>query len=328
MRAILFLVVMMAACSRPPPIVPPPPPVEPDPHPRLNTKFSWHLARGFSLFAGTRATAPAIRGLYGRFRMEWPNLRLTARVCAELQSWPYITPGQTPDEPRWLPRGVTARPFNRKAPAYKQLKEFLDVAVTIPDAQVLVVAICNLKEDGTKPEKRLQWVRNICELVGSYPNTAIEIANEYIHPNSSIDVPEMKKLIRACITRAPKTQVGTDTNINRIRRAYDPDLAPLVDFFSYHPWRNPDPTKEELRRIVGDRIGASVFSETTAFADPKWGNLGGCCTRDKGQVIDHARNVEKAGGVHFYHMVWGLCWPNCSVGYIIPRGDWPIRHGK
>ena len=48
------------------------------------------------------------------------------------------------------------------------------------------------------------------------------------------------------------------------------------------------------------------------------------------QIDDYARHAEKAGGVFFYHMVWGLCWPeaNCPIGYILPRGDWEIRHNR
>lgn len=335
--SVLILAVILSACAgtTPPPPTPPPPPPPPpvDPHPPLNTKFNWQLARGFSLFAGARANEDDIRNLYDTFREKWPHLRLTARVCGELQSWP--------TDVAWLPRGVSAKPFDETAPAYKELKHFLDVAVTIPDAQVLVVPICNLKEDGTSPANRLKWVTNVCRLIGStregtldkaaYPNVAIEIANEYIHPNSTISTAEMRQLIRACrVETGRAAQIGTDTNINERRREYDPELADEVDFYSYHPWRNPDPTQQDLRGIVRDWIGRTVFSETTAYADSRWGRLGGCCTDDKQQIDDYARHAEKAGGVFFYHMVWGLCWPedNCPIGYILPRGDWEIRHGR
>ena len=347
MMRILALVLLTAfvACNgdgpppQPPPTttttIPPPPPPPP-----LNTHFKWELARGFSLFSGARATDSQIRNLYDTYRARWPNLRLTARVCGELQSWPFVSEDETPDEPKWLPRGVTARPFDETAPAYKELKHFLDVAVTIPDAQVLVVPICNLKGDGTKPINRLKWVRSVCRLVGSdrigdpahaaYPNVAIEVVNEYIHPNSNITTEEMLELINVCRAEAPATSIGTDTNINKRRREYDPTLKNVVDYFSYHPWRNPDPTKDDLRAIVRDLIGGTVFSETTAYAHPKWGRLGGCCTSDEGQIVDYARNAEKSGGVFFFHSVWGLCWPaeNCPMDYIPPRGDWEIRHGR
>lgn len=355
MRYWVFVVLVVAvSCSKSPP-QPPPPPLECGPNEhvedrtcacdagfergvdgscvpgRLNTHFDWKLARGFSLFAGARATEPEIRDLYDTFRARWPHLRLTARVCGEVQSWP--------TDVDWLPRGVSAKPFDQNAPAFKELKHFLDVAVSIPDAQVLVVPICNLKEDGTSPANRLKWIRNTCRLIGSYPNTAIEIANEYIHPNSTITTDEMIRLIRACrdeVNRNPipyNTEIGTDTNINERRREYEPRLVDLVDFLSYHPWRNPDPTKEDLRGIVRDRIGGTVFSETTAYSDPRWGRLGGCCTQDKGQINDYARHAEKSGGVFFYHMVWGLGWPGTEtepipIGWILPRGDWEIRHGR
>ena len=361
---VVVLALVVSACSIRPPPPPPPTPcgvnenrvdgvcvcdegyerddagvcVKPTPPPPLNTQFDWKLTRGFSLFAGARAIESQIRNLYDVFRVKWPHLRLTPRVCGEVQSWPYVSDEETPGVPRWLPRGVSAKPFDDTSPAYQELKHFLDVAVTIPDAQVLVVPICNLKGDGTSPANRLKWVRNVCRLVGSertdgkrsYPNVAIEIVNEYIHPGSNMTTDEMKLLIRACRIETPASQIGTDTNINKIRREYEPELVGLVDFFSYHPWRNPDPTQQDLRAIVREWIGGTVFSETTAYAHPRWGRLGGCCTGDKEQIDDYARHAEKAGGVFFYHMVWGLCWPEkqCPIGYILPRGDWEIRHGR
>lgn len=290
------------------------------PLPNFHNEFHYDQVRGFSLFAGTRATEDEIRELFSAFRMQWPHLRTMARVCAEVQSWPNDVP--------WLPRGVTAKPYDATSPAYKELANFLAVTAGIHNAQVLLVPICNLKEDGTSPANRKKWVRNVCTLAATYNHVGIEVANEFIHPNSDISLSEMRALIRECRAAGPNLQIGTDTNINEQRRAYEPTLAGLVDYFSFHPWRNPDPTKEDLRDLVRQRIGRVIISEPTAYAAPTWGRLGGCCTPDLDQITDYARHTEKAGGIFVQHSVWGLAWPTIGIGPIIPRGDWEIRQGK
>jgi hypothetical protein len=297
-------------------------PVTPTPPPRarLNTQFDWTLARGFTLFAGTRADEGQIVDLFFEFEREWPHLRKTARVCAEVQSWG----GRA-----WLPRGVSAKPFDNTAPAFKELKNFLDVAVTIPDAQVLVVANCTTKEDGTSFNDMLKWTRHVCELTSRYPNTAVEVVNEAHHPNSSLrDTPRrVTELMRNCQQVATRfMEVGSDTNINQRRTQYEYNRA-VATYLSYHPWRNPDPDQAELRAIVRDCIGCTVFSETTGL-DVEHHTSGGLVTEDVEQIIDYARHAEKAGGVFVYHTVWGLGWPVLPTGYIIPRGDWEIRHGR
>ena len=302
-------------------------PPEPE-FPRLHTRFDWNLARGFTLFAGTRANEAQIREVYQAFSDKWPHLRLVARVCAEVQSWP----GDRP----WLPTGVTAKPFNATAPAYKELKNFLDVAVTIPRAHVLVVPVCNLKEDGTTQDNIEKWVRATCKLTASYPNTAVEVINEAQHPRSSFrdNNPSVHRMLRACRAAArnggrEEMQIGTDSNVHHGNTEYRYRRS-LVDYYSYHPWRNPDPTKEELREIVreNDGIGRTVFSETTALDVENYAEGNGLVTTSIEQIMDYARGVEKSGAVFVYHNVWGLGWPVVPIGDIIERGDWEIRHGR
>lgn len=363
--SVLFLTATLVACPNgcdnetttgPTTPNPPPPIEEPEPEPTfldrpvLNWPFTWHMSRTFTLFSGARVGSDLpqpvtahtgeledLDELFRTYQAAWPGLIPTARVCAEVQSWPTDKP--------WLPRGVSAKPFDHTAPAYKELKNFLDGAVRIPRAQVLVVAVCNLKEDGTSLPNVKKWVRNVCELAARYPNTAVEVVNEARHPNSSLR-PHVNALMSECRAGAGKSefvsmQVGSDSGVNPrhvqiIKGGGSPYEFTGADFYSYHAWRNPDPTKEDHRHFV--RWGlprVTVFSEQTCFDDEfglgaarRNGQPTGNCTDDPEQIEDLMRGTEKAGGVANFHTTWGLGWPNIGIGWILDFRNWEVRHGS
>lgn len=361
----VFLVAALVACpsscdneTTTGPTAPPttPPPTEPEPEPtffdrpELTWPFTWHMARTFTLFSGARIGSEFqqpvtvntgefedLLDLFQQYQHAWPGLIPTARVCAEVQSWPTDKP--------WLPRGVSAKPFDQTAPAYKELEDFLEAAVRIPRAQVLVVAVCNLKEDGTSLANVKKWTRNVCELAARYPNTAVEVVNEAKHPNSSLE-PHVNALISECRSGAGRSefatsmQVGSDFNVNanHLRQILGGTFRfpYAADFYSYHAWRNPDPTKEEHRHFVRWGLpNVTVFSEQTCFDDEfglgaarRNGKPTGNCTDDPEQIEDLMRGTEKAGGVANFHTTWGLGWPNVAIGWILDFRNWEVRHGR
>lgn len=282
-----------------------PPPV------RVDEPFSFDGNIGFSLFAGARASDTQIAEVF-RYAQSRLGGRPFARVCGELQSWPSDRP--------WLPRGSSAVPFDDTAPAYQELKNFLDVAATIPRAQVLLVPICNLKEDGTGPADREKWVRTVARLASGYANVALEVVNEYRHPNSDITSSEMVALLRAAKAECMACLVGTDSSFNPNRTRYDSALRPYVDYFSAHPWRNPDPTRAEIRRMVSENGGFLVLSETTAY-DGMGLSSSGLVTQSQDQIVAYLRNCQAVPGCIFtYHSLWGLGWPEMPLGWI-PSGS-------
>lgn len=348
-RILLVMALALTACdnesatSPTPPVVNPPIDDSPEPtfmdRPKLDWQFDWHMARTFTLFSGARigSTLPQpvtmdtgefedLLELFQIYQTAWPGLVPTARTCAELETWPLDKP--------WLPRGVSAKPYNRTAPAYIELKNFLEAASRIPRAQVLVVPICNLKENGTTIANVRKWVKTVCELAGQYSNTAIEVVNEAKHPNSSLE-PHVNRLIADCKSVGGRN-VGSDSNIHHATT--EPYYAYSgADFFSYHGWRNPDPTKEEMRDIV--RWGlpmVTVFSEQTCFDDQfglganrdQFGQPKGNCTDSTDQIEDLMRHTEKAGAVANFHTTWGLGWPNIPIGWILDFRNWEVRHGR
>ena len=329
----LLAAILLCACGEdgvdivspdPPSIDVPVTSTPPDPvYPRVDQQFDWSLTRGFTLFAGARASEREVREIFDAYRAHWPGLTFTARVCAEVQSWPRNVV--------YLPQGAAARPnFDRTSAAYNELKHFLGVAATIPGAQVLVVGICTLKEDGTSWKHMKKWTGHICGLASQYENTAVEVVNEAHHPNSYFrgNADRVDILMRTCRDATSRhMEVGSDANITEHRRAYSYDRG-LATFLSYHPWRNPDPTSDDLRGIVRQRIGGTVFSETTSLDVENYSPDYGGKTTDVSQIMDYARNAEEAGGVFFFHTTWGLGWPELPIGYIIDRGDWDINHGR
>ncbi len=362
---IIIAIAILGACefescsspSAPSPPIPAPTPEPKDDFPEptfmdrkgRDWQFNWFMARTFTLFSGARIGSTLaqpvttdtgeyedLETLFQTYQAAWPGLVPTARVCAELRSWPIDRP--------WLPRGVEAKPFDKTAPAFQELKQFLEAANRIPRAQVLVVAVCNLKEDGTSLANVRKWVRNVCELSAQYSNTAVEVVNEAKHPNSSLER-HVNTLISDCRGAAIDRldmQIGSDSNVNQrhvqiIKSGGSPYEHSGADFYSYHAWRNPDPTKEEHRQFV--RWGfplVTVFSEQTCFDGmfglgaerDKHGNPKGNCTDDTEQIIDLMRGTEKAGAVANFHTAWGLGWPNVPIGWILDFRNWEVRHGR
>lgn len=301
---------------------PPPPtssvPVDVRP-PRVDAPFAFEGNIGFTLFAGARASREEIRLVFSRAQSRL-GPRAYARVCAEVQSWPG---GDRP----WLPRGVTARPFDETAPAYLQIERFLDETARIHGAQVLLVAVCNLKEDGTSPANREKWVRTVARLASEYEHVALEVVNEWKHPNSSVTEPEMASLLGAARAEF-NGLIGTDGGVRRGDLRYPAALRGLVSFVSVHPcrtderpgglkcgWRGggQNPTRADLRELV-EKNGPVVLSETTAY-DGQFGRLGGgCCTEDRNVIIRYVDDCRAVDGCDFvYHCVGCLGWPETEI---------------
>jgi len=284
------------------------------------TVFDFHMSRTFTLFSGARASDFEIRELFSTISGEWTGLRPTARVCAEVEYWP--------GNPVWLPTGVTAYPYDDSSPAIEELKNFLTVVDTIPQAQVLVVGICTLKEGpGSNFGDNRKWIQTVCELSSGFSNVAVEVVNEARHPNSIYrrDESEVGNLMELCKDEGV-LNVGSDANINPDRRRYFYSRRKAT-FLSYHMWRNPDPTEEDYWNLVQARRGATVISEMTCFDDVEGlGAQRGNCTDDWDQILNGLKFAEKAGAVSNFHSLWGLGWPDYPIGEIPPRGNWPIRH--
>lgn len=292
----------------------PPPPnttttSAPEAPPRVDEPFEFLGNIGFSLFAGARAEPTDIIAVFHNAQSRLGG-RPFARVCGELQSWPSDRP--------WLPRGSSAVPFNDSAPAAVEVKRFLDTTATIRGAQVLLVPICNLKEDGTSPANRERWVRTMARLAAQYQNVALEVVNEWKHPNSTITEQEVINLIRAAKAECPRCLVGTDDNFHPRRITYNRAIRAHVDYPSAHPWRNPDPTARQIRDMVDANGGFLVLSETTAYDGDNLAS-GGLVTQDRNQIIRYMQNCQAVSGCVFvYHSLWGLGWPEMPLGWFPP----------
>ncbi len=317
----LMILLCLVGCDNPmPPTMTPPPTTTTTPPgpPRVDFPFDFSFGTGFTFFAAARADELDIRQEFARVHSRL-GFGSWARVCAEVMSWPG---GDRP----WLPQGVTAVPFDNTAPAYAQLKNFLEVTARIQGAQVLVMPICTLKENGTSPANRKKWVATVARLANEYQHTALEVVNEFVHPNSNISESEMRELLRTA-RRNFDGLIGTDDGAHGGNVTYNSALRGLVDYISFHPcrtdprpggldcrWRGGslDPTPADLREMA-DVNGPYILTETVAYDD--FDRSGGCCTDDRNRILDYKRSCEAISGCTFlYHCVGNLGWPEtrCS----------------
>ena len=290
---------------------PPPPDVPPDP-PRVDQPFDYEGVIGFSLFAGARASCSQVQGVFAEAQIAL-GPRAYARVCAEVQSWP---------NNGWLPRGAPAFPFGPEAQAALELRNFLECTARIQGAQVLLMGICNLKEDGTTIDDMRRWIGTVATIANDYENVAIEVVNEYRHPNSvlTINPGAVESFLRIAKRNCPHCPVGADTGRGY---SFDPVFAGLTDFNSAHFERQPPPTKEQITAAVAEAGGQLLLSETVAFndlrtSDQDCGGLRTCNMRD---IEDQIRTCRSVPGCDFvYHSICGLGWPDTCPDI----GAWPF----
>lgn len=289
MRTAAGLVALLMACDSPVSVTPPAPspaPEPPKPQPIVHRQFSWADARGFSAFAA----------LAGDWVAGWQDAlahgRNTARVCAETEYWDDV------------------HPFVRVPRDLQRLEQFLAQVPT--KGQVLLVANCTLK--GPVPfEEQTRWNEDVSRLAARHPHVALEVVNEPLNCEGRGWGPyclppfEVKELIRQSL-RLGVSQVGADH--------YRLDRHPFVPpgtFASFHPRRDSDPTRHQLRELVRLNSGLAVLSETICY-DPG-DEFGGLCTNDMSRIQAFEERCEGVEGcVFFYHSREGLAgfpsvWP-------------------
>jgi hypothetical protein len=151
-----------------------------------------------------------------------------------------------------------------------------------------------------------------------YKHVVFEAVNEHWHPASRVrSDAKVLELIR--ILQRTNRPVGTDDNVHPGSQSYNPALRGAVDFISVHPWRNPDPSRAEIARIVRKNGGLVVFSETTSYVTEEelsWFdlpncNLAGCgetkTSERKAQIRAYKEACDSVPGcVWTYHSVTGL----------------------
>jgi hypothetical protein len=207
-----------------------------------------------------------------------------------------------------LPRGRAGQD------ALDDLKVTLDI-VAREGMFALVVPICTIRDTGSNVTKREVWVRQVAELAKPYHNIFFEAANEYWHPKSRVSREEVRHLIKLLRRKSGGKMVGTDNNLGWPSGRYRYDSGLGSDFPSFHPWRNQDPTRSEIREIVKQNGGLAVLSETTA-----WGSRADVATfgshlvtSDKEQIQRYSDNCRNEDGcVFFFHSVEGLAAQNYS----------------
>lgn len=279
-----------------PPSIPVPPVPDPPP-PFPGVDFSWADTRGILVFAGTQAQEGQIRALDNRLRAQgWPTP--TYHVCAEVASWEH-----TP----WA-----------DGPAYdssenlENLRRFLRTTADLR-SQVLLDIICTIRDDGTSFDALRAWTKVVAVEAAKWNHIAIHICNEHWHPQSSIrSVGKIRTLRDDTRVAGFRGLVGSDDNSSR-PGDFDYTLRGLGFIPDFHPYRNPDPTKAELREMRERNGLPLVISEPTAYSS--WRG-GGCCTASRKQIRRYMERAESLGIVWTFHSTDGLEWPTKTFEWI------------
>jgi len=279
----------------------PTPPTIP-PQAAVDRPFDFTNLRGYSAFALVMRSREERIALLLEARSHGFN---TCRVCAETEFW-----DEGPDE--WHPHGA------RNLAA---LQEFLDDAARIEGVQVILIANCTLR-DAVPISEQLAWDAKVRELVlaSRYQNIAIEVVNEFWHPDSLTGKVPVASAIQAW--RAAGYPAGSDDSVclgdftleHRLRNTG-------ASFYSFNPCRTVgrgpwDPDAEWLSRLkLANPGGPILISESVCYADPN--DFGGLCTDDKSRIQAAFDAAKKAGIGWVYHGREGLrarppysYWPN------------------
>ena len=262
--------------------------------PRVDAPFEWENYHGFTAFASGEPshTEEDIRTLFG---VAMANGWNTARKCSETEFWP----------------GTAALPIMPRD--LERLEWWLDIAATIPGAQVLLIGDCTLK--GPVPEEDgREWARKVGKLAAKYENVAVETHNEYRncggrgwgpHCPRKSDVAEHIRIYRnkgvEFVTADQgicKPDLAGDKLGFRLANAgaWPADFHPCRDWpiGSKEPW---DPNKRFLREMVA-RNGMVLLSETVALMDTS-GICDGLRTCDHDRIqryVDACAQVDEEGG--------------------------------
>ena len=285
--------------TSPIPPTPTPPPVDPTPPPppfNPGIPFSWDDTRGILAFPGTQATEAEIIALDSLLLSKgWPTI--TYHVCAETSFW----------EVQGAPWPAGPTPFDGKE-NLDNLRRFLSTTAEL-GSQVLLDVYCTVRdesEESVDDNRFFSWASKVAKEVKDYDHVALHISNEYWHPRSRLRSSGAMHWAHSEIRKHFDGLVSSDDNFNPGDIRFN-DLGGILQFADAHPWRNPDPTKREIREMVDRNGGFLVISEPTAYSiDVE----GGCCTDDKQQILNYMNRCESIDGcIWMFHSTDGLGWP-------------------
>ena len=198
-----------------------------------------------------------------------------ARICAETVEWSGVLPPGSP-----LPQRVTADVLLRRT---------LDIAAE-EGMYVLVIPLCTVRDYGSEA-RREEWVRKVADILRGRDHVFAEAVNEPWHPRSLVSSESLDRYIR--ILKHAGIRTGADEGFTR-NGQWRYSQSALSDFPSAHPFRNPDPTKADLQKMVSMNGGWLLLSETTCWADPN--DNAELCTDSKEQIQKYMDNCTQIPG--------------------------------
>ena len=223
----------------------------------------------------------------------------TARFCVELEKWNGI--------PVFAARG----PYLAGREALEAYENTLRVLAD-ENMTGIVMGICTTLRSSGSDAKREEWIAEVGKRANGYRNIAFEVCNEADHMGNVVSDSNMNRMQGILRLKSGGLQVGSDQNLGAKfsdTSRYRYDYRWHSDFPSFHPWRNPDPTREDIGAIVRENAGFAVLSETTSYASDEAdvATFGWLVTTDKDQIQRYAYYCWSVTGcVWTFHSIDGL----------------------
>lgn len=197
--------------------------------------------------------------------------------------------------------------------ALGEFRRCLEIAAN-EDMGVLVMGLVTSLRDAThggNDEKREAWIRAIAKAGEPFDNVGWQVANEAWHQGSHINrVSFLNSMYR--ILKKGGDWVSQDQNLgakfdNTARYRYD--YRWKSDGADFHPWRNDDPSRSDIRDILRENGGFALLSETTSWTAnaSDLDTFGWLVTTDKAQIQTYMNNCRPNEGCAWvFHSIEGL----------------------
>lgn len=258
-------------------------------------------------FPGTQAEPHEIAAFSMRASMAgWP--RVTHHTCVETVEWEN-TPWADFFKVQMYSQGFAADSIENLS----NLRRFLNATAVLGD-QVLLDIFCTVRDNQQWMDANaVHFAGLIGDIVAPYNHVAIHIANEPWHPNSWFNERragsmKLREVYRALREHRYGGLIGADDHIGSPELDFSYQYT-FLDWADFHPYREPVPTRGDLRRMRDLNPQPVWLSEIIAWST--WRDSR-CCTDSKEVVRDYIFNGEDLGLIMSFHSTCGL--GNCDGG--------------
>ena len=165
---------------------------------------------------------------------------------------------------------------------------------------IAVELVASFTVKGRDARWQKDYVQRVASIAKKFPHVVLSAVNEwYVHSDlSRSDVIDLIHVLKSEVKNSD-VLVTCDDN-PRGGAPYSWELGREVDLRAFHPSRNPEPSKDDLRKAMGKHGSMVFFDETVAFAldselrsYPEFRGAGTIAGLGKTSEEDRKRQVRK-----------------------------------